>query len=99
MNTTEAVVHLKRFGYKAYKVGEYFRIWFKGHFEGYYTGRELIAFAKSRRNEKWKPATNKSKIGCGGKNCTCCTKAPPAELKKWQRKRERHEKMVDMEQE
>jgi len=29
-------------------------------------------------------------VGCGGKNCTCCTKGPPAQMKKIDRKRSRH---------
>jgi hypothetical protein len=87
MNVTEARKFLKSFGWFTYARTGGWVVYDPGGYNGFCTDRELIHLARSRRSPNWRPFDHpKSAVGCGGKWCTCCTKAPPAEMKKWERK-------------
>lgn len=99
MNVTEACKFLKSFGWLTYARTGGWVVYDPTGYNGFYTDRELIQLARSRRSLNWRPFANpKSAVGCGGKWCTCCTKASPSEMKKWERKAARRngKKLVDI---
>jgi hypothetical protein len=92
MNVTEARSFLRLFGWLTYERTGGWVVYDKSGYNGFYTNRELIQLARSRRSPNWKPSkSSKSSVGVGGKWCTCCTKATPAEMKKWDRRAARRE--------
>lgn len=87
MNVTEARKFLKSFGWLSYERKGGWVVYDNSGYNGFYTDRELIQLARSRRSPNWRPHEHpKSAVGCGGKWCTCCTKVPPSEMKRWERK-------------
>ena len=89
MHTEEAIKRIEEFGWKVYPHEMGWKVYDNNTFNGFYSDRELINFAKSKRGSKWKPRSSKTKVGPGGIYCPCCTKAPKAEMKKWDNRRSR----------
>ena len=87
MNVSEARKLLKSFGWHTFERTTGWVVYDKTGYNGFYDNRELIKLASGMRSQNWRPFNHpKSAVGCGGKWCTCCTKAPPSEMKKWERK-------------
>lgn len=88
MNVTEARKILDSFGWNTFRDQDGgWQVYDTRTYNGFYTDRALIKLANSMRNQRWRPHEHsKSAVGCGGKWCTCCTKAIPAVMKVWERR-------------
>lgn len=103
MNVNEAIEFVERYGWSVYNPSrqKYLNVWSNHNkFVGTYSYREFIHLAKSIHSNHWKPSsTSKAAVGVGGRNCPCCTKAPPTELKAWDRKGWRRKGKMEVERE
>lgn len=98
MNVSEAVKKLKQFGWSVHSRMNEFVVYDTESYNGRYTERELIALSQSLRSNKWKRTTNKKcAVGVGGKNCPCCTRGTPSEMKRWEKRAiRRMNKVIDL---